>query len=178
MKRQLKLILLLSSSVLGSLSAYAEDGKINFTGEILDAACTVDIGSGNTMTVDLGKVSKSTFDKSGATSAPTAFSLTLKDCPAAVTSAAIKFDGTALGGDDNILALTEGTTEAPSATGVGIQILDDDNTIVPLATASKSYTLEADTDNKLNFSARYISNSNTVVAGSADSAISFTVNYN
>lgn len=178
MKNQLKYVLLLSTTVLGSAAAYAEDGKINFTGEILDAACTVDIGAGNTMTVDLGKINKSIFDKTGATSAPTAFVLTLKDCPVAITSAAINFDGTALDGDSDILALTEGTTEAPSATGIGIQILDDDNSVVALAKASKGYDLEASTANKLNFSARYVANSDTVVAGSADSAVSFTINYN
>ncbi|MRS90360.1 fimbrial protein [Enterobacteriaceae bacterium RIT714] len=178
MKNQLKVILLFSSTMFGSSVVFAEDGQINFTGEILDAACTVDIGAGNTMTVDLGKVNKSIFDKTGATSAPTAFVLTLKDCPAAITSAAIKFDGTSLDGDNNILALTAGTTEAPAAAGIGIQILDDDNSVVALATASKDYDLEADTANKLNFSARYIANSDTVVAGPADSAVSFTVNYN
>lgn len=178
MKHQLKLALLISGSVLGSASAYAEDGKINFTGEILDAACTVDIGAGNTMSVDLGKISKSTLDKTGATSAPTSFALTLKDCPAAVTTAAIKFDGTALDGDNSIIALTAGTVENPAASGVGIQIMDDEDAVVSLSTASKSYALEAATENKLNFSARYIANSDTVVAGPADSAISFTVNYN
>jgi major type 1 subunit fimbrin (pilin) len=178
MKQQLKAALLISGSVLVSSSAFAEDGKINFTGEILDAACTVDIGAGNTMSVDLGKINKSAIATSGATSSPTDFSLTLTDCPAAVTSAAIKFDGTAFNGDNTVLALTEGTTELPSATGVGIQILDDEDTVVALDAPSKDYTLKADVDNDLKFSARYIAKSDTVVAGTANSAVSFTVNYN
>ena len=39
---------------LASTTASASDGTVNFTGEIIDEACVVDIGTDATMTVDLG----------------------------------------------------------------------------------------------------------------------------
>jgi major type 1 subunit fimbrin (pilin) len=71
------------------------------------------------------------------------------------------------------------TQQSGVATGVGIQLTDSDNTVLPLFTESKAYPLQPGTTvNNLDFSARYIATSATVTAGPANSAASFTVNYN
>ncbi|HEX7865202.1 MAG TPA: fimbrial protein, partial [Variovorax sp.] len=44
-----------------SQGAFAADGTINFTGEIVDAPCSISPNSQN-MTVPLGKVSRTAFD--------------------------------------------------------------------------------------------------------------------
>ena len=90
-----------------TFAASAADGQINFTGTILDSACTIDTNTAN-QTVNLGKIPKSSFNAAGAVAAATRFSIVLNNCPAAVTSASVKFDGTADSSDTNILALNSG----------------------------------------------------------------------
>ncbi|WP_237723704.1 fimbrial protein, partial [Cronobacter sakazakii] len=65
---------------MSATSAMAFDGTVKFTGEILDQACTVDIGTDNTLTVDLGKVSKTAFTGVGTDASTTKFTIKLKDC--------------------------------------------------------------------------------------------------
>ncbi|ELP5717212.1 major type 1 subunit fimbrin (pilin) [Enterobacter asburiae] len=156
------------------ISAYAVDGSVNFTGEIVDAACKVDVGASSALSVDLGKVQKSALTGDGSTASATKFTLKLSSCPSTITKAAVKFAGTPYDNDDSILALTSGTGVA---TGVGIQLLDAGNAVLPLFTDSTSYTLVADDENDLDFYARYIQKGTTVVAGKANATASFTIDY-
>ncbi|NTY88597.1 type 1 fimbrial protein [Serratia fonticola] len=175
MKKNLIAVAVLASSAFG-ISAFAADGQVNFTGEIIDAGCTVVNTPSNPLTVNLGKVARTAFKVSGDTAAATIFKLQLKDCPATVNTASVKFDGASVAGDNSVLALTQ---EAGVATGVGIQLTDDTNAVLPLYTASKAYSLQSGAAiNELGFVARYISTSNTVTAGPANSMASFTINYN
>jgi major type 1 subunit fimbrin (pilin) len=155
-------------------SAFADDGKINFVGSITDDACTVVNGVSNPLTVTLGNVSSTAFTGAGSTAAPTKFSLALTNCPATVTSASVKFDGTADSNVNTILALTQ---ETGVATGVGIQLMDNNNVAVPLFTASSAYPLAAG-DNQLDFVARYYATAVSVTAGPANSTSNFTIVYN
>ena len=68
-------------AVIGLLSqgAFAEDGTINFEGEIVDATCSVSPKSQN-MTVPLGKVRSSVLAAAGASSTPSKFTIGLLDC--------------------------------------------------------------------------------------------------
>ena len=155
-------------------NAQASDGSINFTGEVLDAACEVDVGASSALTVNLGKVQKSAFTGDGSTAAATKFTLKVSKCPETITKAVVKFDGTSYAGDNTVLALTSGTGVA---TGVAIQLMDAFNTVLPLATASSPYTLVKDVENDLDFFARYVQKGATVVAGKADATASFTIAY-
>jgi major type 1 subunit fimbrin (pilin) len=160
--------------VLSSASVLASDGTINFTGEVLDSACTVDIGANNKMEVKMGKVAKTSFTGVGSTASATEFDLKLTKCPAAVTSVAVKFDGTAYSGDNSVLALT---ADDGVATGVGVQISDASQTVVSLFTPSSSVTL-AEGDNTIPFTARYIQKAAAITSGPANSVAQFTLNYN
>lgn len=175
MKKQLMAVVFATASLAGiTQTVYAADGSINFTGEILDAACTVDVGASSALAVDLGKVQKSAFTGDGSTADATKFTLKLSACPATITNASVKFDGTAYEGDNTVLALTSGTGVA---TGVGIQLMDATNTVVPLFTASSGYPLVSTGVNDLDFYARYTQKGATVVAGKADATASFTIDY-
>ncbi len=175
MKKNLIAGAVLASSVFG-VSAFAADGQVNFTGEIIDAGCTVVNTPSNPLQVALGKVARSAFSQAGDKAAATGFTLQLTDCPATVNSASVKFDGTAVNGDNSVLALTQ---ESGMATGVGIQLSDDNNIVLPLYAASKAYVLHPGAvTNNLDFVARYIATSSTVNAGSANAMASFTINYN
>ena len=162
-----------------TFAASASDGQINFTGTILDSACTIDTNSAN-QTVNLGNVSKNAFDAAGTVAGATQFSIMLNNCPATVTSAAVKFDGTADSSDPDILALSSGQT----AKGVGIAFYEEDGlTAIPLATQSKNITLKTSegeepvNSNKMTFVAKYKATQAAVVAGTANATSDFTIIY-
>ncbi|HHQ6567042.1 TPA: fimbrial protein [Serratia fonticola] len=172
MKKNLIAVAVLASSVFAVTAAAAADGEISFNGKITDEACVVTNSPATPLQVDMGEVATTAFVKAGDKASATNFTIELTGCPAAATQAAVKFDGVAANGDNSILALTVG-----GATGVGIELSDNNNTVVPLFTASKSYPLVVG-DNELKFVARYISTTNVVTPGVANSTASFTLNYN
>lgn len=157
-----------------SASAFADDGKINFVGAITDDACTVVNNMSNPLTVTLGTVSSAAFTAAGSTAAPTKFTIALTGCPATMTSAKVKFDGTA---DTNVNTILQLTQETGVATNVGIQLMDKANVVVPLYTASSAYALAAGANN-LDFTARYYATAAAVTAGPANSTSNFTIVYN
>lgn len=176
MKKQLNTLALLSVICGAAIStANAADGTINFTGEIIDAACTVSPATAN-QTVNLGQVSASAFSTVGSTAAPTAFQIDLTSCPASVTTASVKFDGTPYATGDNI---TLGLSPVPgAATGVGVRIRSATNLVIPLYTATTPVALTQGNTNTLNFNAAYVSRASTVTAGPANAVATFSVIYN
>ncbi|AHG21409.1 ferrous iron transporter B [Chania multitudinisentens RB-25] len=175
MKKNIIVVTLVAAAAMGSVSTFAADGQINFTGEIIDAACEVVNNVNNPLAVTLGRVAKTAFDGKGTTAAATGFTLQLKNCPATLTGATVKFDGTTVAGDNSVLALTQ---EAGVAQGVGIQLSDSSQDALPLNTASASYPLASTGTNNLDFVARYVATATTVTAGPANATASFTINYN
>lgn len=175
MKKSL-IVVAMATGVL-SAAAFADDGKINFVGQITDDACTVVNNVANPLTVTLGTVNRSSLDGgAGKTAAPTSFAIKLNNCPASLNghTAQVKFDGVSANGDNTALQLTQ---ETGVATGVGIQISDATNQVVPLFTASSAYNLKTG-DNSLNFVARYLAVADTVTTGPANSTSNFTIVYN
>ncbi|QRG78047.1 fimbrial protein [Citrobacter sp. R56] len=164
----------LSACPLFIFEAQAFDGTVKFTGNILDAACIVDIGENSTIPVPLGDIQKSSFTGDGSLAATTKFTVKLKSCPAGVDQATVKFSGTSYQGDDNFIQLDQA---ADVATGVAIQIKDATQTIVPLMVDSQPYTLLPDVVNDLDFYASYVQKGTTVVKGTANATVNFTVDY-
>lgn len=162
-------------AVMSASSAFAADGQVNFKGEIIDSPCEVVNSVSSPLDVTLGQVAKTAFTGTGSTAAATSFKLKLINCPATVTGASVKFDGAAVSGDNSVLALTD---EDGVATGVGIQLSDASNAVLPLFTASTNYPLSSTEANELDFVARYVATSDTVTSGPANSVASFTINYN
>ncbi|MEQ4531277.1 MAG: fimbrial protein [Mixta sp.] len=157
-----------------SASTLAYDGTVNFNGEIIDNTCTVSMSNGsNSLVVPMGSVNKSSFTGKGSIASTTQFVLTLKDCPA--INARVKFDGPTYEGDEAVLALNPG---AGVATGVGIQLYDQNMTALPLFNPSSPYALEEGVDNDLKFYASYIAMASSVTAGPANAVATFTMNYN
>ena len=175
MKTQLNALawVLIMGGVMSNVTQ-AADGNIQFNGTIIDAACTVSPTSAS-QTVNLGQVSDQAFNAVGDTAAAQVFQIDLTSCPASATSASVRFDGTPYQGDNSSLALTDVNG---AATGVGIQIRDADNSVLPLFTNSRSVTLSQTATNSLKFSAAYVANAATVTAGPADAAATFSVIYN
>lgn len=86
----------------------------------------------------------------------------------------MRFDGIQVAGNDAVLALTD---EPGVATGVGVQIADNNNKVINLHTDSSVYPLSSTDDNVLGFVARYYATSATVTAGKANAVSNFTIIY-
>lgn len=176
MKKNMIVAAIIATAALSVSNAMAAAGTVNFTGEILDAACTVDVGSQN-QTVALGKYNKSEFADAGSTTAATKFNIVLKDCPATVTSAKVRFDGTPDATDSTLLAID--STVANAAKGVAINLMTADKEQLPLhGDSAYSYKLVTTGDNTLDFYAQYKSTTKVVSAGPANSVANFSVVYN
>ncbi|EHJ2438116.1 TPA: fimbrial protein [Salmonella enterica subsp. enterica serovar Bahrenfeld] len=177
MKKNIIAAALVATASLSTANAFAVAGTVNFNGEILDAACTVDVGSQNKTTVALGKYNKSTFTAAGDVTAATEFNIVLKDCPATVTSAVVQFDGTPDATDSTLLAIDNSV--AGAATGVAIHLMTANKADLPLhGSNGYSYPLSSTKDNILNFYAQYKSTAASVTAGPANSVANFSVVYN
>lgn len=157
--------------------ANAADGTINFTGKILDAACTVDSADAS-QTVNLGSINKASFTSSGTTAGAAAFNITVSNCDPAITRIAARFDGSQSSDDPRVLALSTG-----GAVGVGIAFYEQDSTtMIPLATKSvgiaKPAASGASAD--LNFVAKYIATKapTSIIGGDGNAAATFTMDYN
>lgn len=176
MKKNLIVATLIATSTLAMSNAFAAAGTVNFTGEILDAACTVDVNSQN-QTVVLGSYNKSEFTAVGDKTAAKKFDIVLKNCPTTVTSAKVRFDGAPDTTDSSLLAIDSSVSGA--ATGVAINLMSADKADLPLhGQNSYSYTLSSTQDNTLDFYAQYKSTAASPTAGPANSVANFSVVYN
>lgn len=180
-----KLIIALCVAGISSIgAAQAEDvtppatvtvngGTINFTGEVVNAACAVDV---NNLNVDMGQVRLKEFEgKSGTVSkSRTPFEIKLNDCETSVYSTAqVIFQGnSALSGDDTLQA----GVGSSAATGIGIQIFDKSGSTVVLGSASKENALQEGT-NILHFQSGFISTADKQTAGNVNATASFSLTY-
>lgn len=176
MKKNLLAVAFATTAVLSMSHVFAAAGTVSFTGEILDAACTVDVASQN-QTVELGKYNKSEFPDVNIVTAAKNFNIILKNCPSSVQSAKVRFDGTPDTVEPTLLAIDSSVADA--AEGVAINLMTADKADLPLHSENNySYTLTSDADNVLGFYAQYKSTSTTVKAGPANSVANFSVVYN
>ncbi|WP_071608889.1 fimbrial protein [Entomohabitans teleogrylli] len=159
----------------GGAMADGGDGVVNFTGSISDDTCTV-ATSAQTVNVELGTIATSNLSGSAdRKAAPTSFKIALENCPSAINSANIKFDGKRDTDNSALLQLTNYGTNGV-AEGVAVGIYDKSDNLIPLYSASSDYPLVAG-NNELEFVARYVSTSNTVNPGSANATANFTLSY-
>lgn len=173
MNKNLVAVAVLAASAF-TTSVFAADGQVNFTGTIIPQGCDISSTTKN-QTVDLGQVAVSSFPTAGSISASKGFSLVLTNCPSTVSAATVRFDGTQVPGNNSILALTQASGVA---TGVGIQIADNNNKVINLYQDSTKFDLLPGTAvNTLGFVASYISTAATVTPGSANAVSNFTIVY-
>lgn len=168
-----KTILLLALSGL-SCSALAHDGTVNITGTIQGNTCTVTTDTANQQ-VTLGDIAAKQFNAAGSASQPVAFTIGLVNCGSAASAVSLTFTGDADTTNGSLLALT---SQAGSAAGVGVAILDSQRTLVPLNSASRQYTLDPQqTTQNLTFYGEMMATSSPVTAGSVDATTTFSLTY-
>lgn len=180
MKGKLAAIAFLTTMGMAS-TVLAEDGTVNFTGNIIEQGCQVDSNLASPQTVKLGDVAKSSLPTQGAVAANTAFSLKLSSCPDALKGkpVVVKYNGTPDAVNSDYLQLT-GAGTAGTAEGVAIQLLNGDGSALPLASSSKPATIDAtDGTATMKFSAQYVATAASgATAGTANSTVNFTLSYN
>ncbi|CAQ83066.1 MULTISPECIES: fimbrial protein [Photorhabdus] len=156
-----------------SFSALSYDGKIQFTGKIIENGCTVAAGAkGKEVEVNFGSLLKSTFGPDKNTvGVSKGFSISLTTCPRA-EALGISFDGEP---DANNKAVY-----SSGVTGVGIQIFREDGTteIKPGEYATRVATVGAPNGNTdMQFIAKLISTNTNIATGNINKPINFTIIY-
>ncbi|HCN5592224.1 TPA: type 1 fimbrial major subunit FimA [Escherichia coli] len=161
----------------GSYAAVVDGGTIHFEGELVNAACSVNTDSADQV-VTLGQYRTDIFNAVGNTSALIPFTIQLNDCdPVVAANAAVAFSGQADAINDNLLAIAS-STNTTTATGVGIEILD--NTSAILKHDGNSFSTNQNLipgTNVLHFSARYKGTGTSASAGQANADATFIMRY-
>lgn len=152
-------------------------GTVHFTGELVNAACAVSTESED-QTVRLGQYRTSLLATSGDTTGKIPFTIKLVDCDTTIQeTASVAFYGQTVTSNANLLAVSAGGTNAVAATNVGIQVADDQDTILGFSGASFSNPKTLiDGTNILSFSARYVA-TGASTAGLANADATFVVHY-
>jgi len=151
-------------------AANAADGTININGQIIAAGCEVTT-TDQTQTISLGTVAESSFGAVGSTASSASFSISMENCPAALTNARVVFDGNRDTSDFSLLRVDG------DAAGVAIAVFDArDDSRVPLGVASNPATVTGE-NAILNFNARYQKTAANITPGQANGVLSFTVQY-
>lgn len=173
------IILAMGMVAAGANAADQGNGKVTFTGSIIDAPCSITPETAD-QTVALGQVASHLL-KDGGTSAPKNFTIDLENCEfgtssdpearaAAGNSVAVTFSGAASTLDSTLLGLTG------EAAGAGIAIKDESGKIVDLGTPSSLYNLTG-TNPSLGFTAYLKGVSSTITPGDFESVANFTMDY-
>lgn len=183
MKRKLMTSSVIASLMLVAGAAVAADpvsvsgGTVHFEGELVNAACAVSTQSSDQV-VTLGKYRTASFTAVGDTTAQIPFSIVLNDCdPKVAATAAVAFSGQSDITNNNLLAVTS-ADNGTTASGVGIEILDNTSTALKPdgATFSTAQALVEGT-NTLRFSARYKATATSATPGQANADATFIMKY-
>lgn len=183
MKRKLMTSSVIASLMLVAGAAVATDpvsvsgGTVHFEGELVNAACAVSTQSSDQV-VTLGQYRTASFTAVGDTTAQIPFSIVLNDCdPKVAATAAVAFSGQSDITNNNLLAVTS-ADNGTTASGVGIEILDNTSTALKPdgATFSTAQALVEGT-NTLRFSARYKATATSATPGQANADATFIMKY-
>lgn len=153
-------------------------GTVHFTGEFVTAGCVVSTDTAN-QTVELGQYTTNSITTDAQMTTAVPFNIKLVNCDTTVADeASIAFNGVLDTNDPTLLAVNSGGSNATSATGVGIELLDSKSEVLtPDGTTFSTVQTLINGSNTLPFFARYKSTSATVTAGQADADATFVIKY-
>ena len=153
---------------LGAPAAFAADSTITISGYVRDNACAV-AGESKDFTVEFYAV--------GATTPPVPFRIVLSPCGTSVTAVKVGFTGVADSVNTSLLKLDAGTS---AAAGMGVEILDQQQSRLPVNAPSSTMTwttLTPGQTNILNFYARLMATQVPVTAGHVNATATFTLEF-
>ncbi|TDN59570.1 fimbrial protein [Scandinavium goeteborgense] len=162
---------------LGVTAAQADDGSLNFTGEVSASSCSV-AASSTVIPVTFDSYSAASLNSiaPGTTSAALQkpFSISLVGCPEGVSVAKIKLDGKTSGITPTAFVGTS------TARYVGIVISDaETNTVITPKAFGSDKAIHAGSDNVLNYlvGLTKTTDESAAVAGTIDVPVTFTMSY-
>ncbi|HHG8773641.1 TPA: fimbrial protein [Raoultella planticola] len=170
------LYLLATVLSLAIANACGADSTIAISGYVRDNACAV-AGESKDFTVDLLDNAAKQFNPIGATTPVVPFRIVLSPCGTSVTAVKVGFTGVADSNNASLLKLDSG---ASAATGMGVQILDSQQNMLPLNAASPTIAwtaLSPGQTNILNFYARLMATQVPVTAGHVNATATFTLEF-
>lgn len=159
-----------------SASTFAADSTITISGYVRDNACAV-AGESKDFTVDLLDNATKQFSRIGATTPVVPFRIVLSPCGTSVTAVKVGFIGIADNDNTHLLKLDSGTS---AAAGMGIEILNGQQTTLPLNAGSATLpwtTLTPGQTNTLNFYARLMATQLPVTPGHVNATATFTLEF-
>ena len=157
-------------------NAIAADSTITISGYVKDNGCAV-AGESKDFTVNLMDNAAKQFGTVGATTPPVPFRIVLSPCGNSVTAVKVGFIGVSDNGNTRLLKLDSGTS---AAAGMGIEILNGQQTTLPINAASSSIpwtTLTPGQSNSLNFYARLMATQVPVTPGHVSATATFTLEF-
>ncbi|MES0333555.1 fimbrial protein [Citrobacter sedlakii] len=174
MKKRFYLLVAVLSLV--ATNTRAADSTITISGYVRDNACAV-AGESKDFTVDLLDNAAKQFSSVGATTPLVPFRIVLSPCGSSVTAVKVGFVGVADNDNTSLLKLDSG---ASAAAGMGVQILNGQQTSLPLNAASSAIpwtTLTPGQPNTLNFYARLMATQVPVTPGHVNATATFTLEF-
>lgn len=174
MQQSINRALLIAGTALFAVlpAAAKDDGSVTFQGQVVNAACSVSMDSGDQI-VHMGQVRNSQFIAAGDWAKPVPFFITLEACDTSVSQrAGVLFSGESDGNDPGF---SRGLW-AGAATGIGIGLFDAMGNLVKPDTAPWYRPLQ-DGENRLSYIARYRATEDSVNAGTANAQVWFIVFY-
>ncbi|ESS38226.1 fimbrial protein [Burkholderia cenocepacia] len=183
---------LLAVAGLGLASAaHAADGTITFTGNVTASTCKIDgtaAGATSNKSVAMPTVSSGSLNAAGSVAGRTAFGFKLTGCAVDTaeskgnpTKIQVSFENATNVTADGKLSLDKGSTEAPEAKNVVLQILNDKQSPIKVganASDQNSQVVSIGTDGtaNLDFFAEYLA-TGAATGGSANSKVQYSLVY-
>ncbi|UMX79310.1 type 1 fimbrial protein [Klebsiella pneumoniae] len=161
---------------LGAPAALAADSTIAISGYVRDNACAV-AGESKDFTVGYGITPRSGFVPLGRRRRRCRSRIVLSPCGTSVTAVKVGFTGVADSVNTSLLKLDAGTS---AAAGMGVEILDQQQSRLPVNAPSSTMTwttLTPGQTNILNFYARLMATQVPVTAGHVNATATFTLEF-
>ncbi|HFT1963321.1 TPA: fimbrial protein [Enterobacter ludwigii] len=158
------------------INAFAADSTLTIRGNVRDNACAVAAES-KEFTVNLMDNATKQFNAVGATTPLIPFRIVLSPCGSSVTAVKVGFNGSQDSDNNDLLKIDGG---ASSAAGMAVQILNGQQTMLPVNAPSSSIVwtpLTPGQTNTLGFYARLMATRVPVIPGHVYATATFTLEF-
>lgn len=172
-----KYLLLLVFPLTLSSQLRAADSTITVTGQVQDNTCVLSTATQD-LTVNLMSYALKQFSEKGAAGAFVPFTLNFSQCGSSATAVRIGFTGTSDSNNSSLLKIDSGV--ATYATGIGIELLDSDENMIPINQSQDNLSwikITGGQQNSANFYARMVATSLPVTAGTVSASATITLEF-
>ncbi|HEM6801146.1 fimbrial protein [Citrobacter koseri] len=166
-----KLFLATVLSVL-TMSVYASDGTINFTGEITSTTCNVSTGTNGNFSVVLPTVSTTALASAGQTAGNQFFDISLTGCSGSLTNVAASFESL-----NNTDATNGNLVPNTAPANLQIRLADESGNQAKVGGPAVGYQPIVSGSADLRYQALYFAKAPVTDPGAVAATVSYTLNY-